>query len=132
MRRHPAATRLLDEPLRAYDSRTTDGKVEAGTTRVISVATGVDAAGTSHIAVPPGATGALLRVTITDTDGPGFLQVYSNALATPPSTSSVNWYQSGAIVGSDPTVAVDATAKIKVTAVINATHVVVDVIGYMF
>ncbi|MEO5899922.1 MAG: CHRD domain-containing protein [Ilumatobacteraceae bacterium] len=126
-------TQLLNEPLRAYDSRTsTDGKFTAGTTRVINLASGLDAAGKSHIAVPPGSTGALLRVTITDTDGPGFLSVYSNALTTVPATSSVNWYAAGAIGGSDPTVAVDASSKIKITAVISATHVVVDVIGYVF
>ena len=71
-------------------------------------------------------------MTITDTDGPGFLSVYSNALTTVPATSSVNWYAAGAIGGADPTVAVDATSKIKITAVISATHVVVDVIGYVF
>ncbi len=125
-------TQLLNEPLRAYDSRVADGKLAAGTTRVVSVASGVDSAGQTHVAVPPGATGALLRVTITDAEGAGFLKVYSNALATPPSTSSVNWYADGAIVGSDSTVAVDATGKIKVTAVVNSTHVVVDVVGYVF
>jgi hypothetical protein len=126
-------TQLLNEPLRAYDSRTApDGKLTAGSTRVISLATGLDAAGNPHLAVPPGATGALLRVTITDAEGAGFLKVYSNALATPPATSSVNWYETGAIVGADPTVAVDATSKIKITAMINATHVVIDVVGYVF
>jgi hypothetical protein len=126
-------TQLLNEPLRAYDSRATaDGKLAAGSTRVISLATGVDAAGVPHVAVPPGATGALLRVTISDTEGAGFIKVYSNALITPPSTSSVNWSAPGTLVGSDPTVAVDAMAKIKVTAVINSTHVVVDVIGYIY
>jgi hypothetical protein len=126
-------TQLLNEPLRAYDSRTApEGKFAAGTTRTISVASGLDAAGKSHIAVPPGATGALLRVTITDTEGPGFLSVYSNALTTVPASSNVNWDKVGAIAGADPTVAVDATSKIKITAVISATHVVVDVIGYVF
>ena len=125
-------TQLLNEPLRAYDSRIQDGKLAAGTTRVISVGTGLGADGKSHLAVPPGATGAILRVTITDAENAGFLQVYSNALATAPATSSVNWYETGAIVGSDPTVAIDPTAKIKITVMINATHVVIDVVGYVF
>ena len=125
-------TQLLNEPLRAYDSRIKDGKLAAGTTRVISVGTGLGADGKSHLAVPPGATGAILRVTITDAENAGFLQVYSNALVTAPATSSVNWYETGAIVGSDPTVAIDPTAKIKITAMINATHVVIDVVGYVF
>ena len=125
-------TQLLNEPLRAYDSRVTGGRLAAGDTRVVSVASGLDGAGQTRVAVPPGATGALVRVTITDAEGAGFLKVYSNALAAPPSTSSVNWYTNGAIVGSDSTVAVDATGKIKLTAGVNSTHVVVDVVGYVF
>jgi len=126
-------TRLLDEPLRAYDSRlTVDGKLKAGTTRVINVGTGVDGAGVKHIAVPPGATGALLRVTLDETEGAGFLTVYSNALANRPATSNVNWYQPGAIVGADPTVAVDAQGMIKVFAGVNSTQVIVDVVGFVF
>jgi hypothetical protein len=126
-------TQLLNEPLRAYDSRLGgDGKLAAGTTRVVSVATGVDGAGQTHVAVPPGATAAILRVTITDAEGAGFLKVYSNALANAPATSGANWYADGAIVGSDPIVAVDATGKIKLTAGINSTHVVVDVVGYLY
>jgi hypothetical protein len=126
-------TRLLDEPLRAYDSRlTTEGKVNAGTTRVINVGTGVDGAGVRHIAVPPGATGAVLRVTLDQTEGAGFLTVYSNAVANRPATSNVNWYQPGTVVGADPTVAVDAEGMIKVFAGVNSTQVIIDVVGFVF
>jgi CHRD domain len=126
-------TQLLNEPLRAYDSRNVPaGKVKAGETRSISVATGVDGAGVRHIAVPPGATGALLRVTLAETEGAGWLKVYSNALTTAPAASSVNWYEPGAIVGADPLVAVDAAGLIKVTAGFGATQVVIDVVGYIF
>jgi hypothetical protein len=126
-------TRLLNEPLRAYDSRlTTDGKVMAGTTRVINVGAGVDGAGVKHIAVPPGASGAMLRITLDQTEGAGFVTVYSNALANRPATSSVNWYEPNAIVGADPTVAVDAQGMIKVFAGVNSTHVIVDVVGFGF
>jgi len=126
-------TRLLDEPLRAYDSRSAAaGKLQAGTTRVIDLGTGVDGAGTRHIAVPPGATGALLRITLDQTEGAGFLTIYSNALANRPATSNVNWYQPGAIVGADPTVAVDAQGMIKVFAGVNSTHVIIDVAGFVF
>jgi hypothetical protein len=126
-------TRLLDEPLRAYDSRlTTAGKVNAGTTRVINLGTGVDGAGVRHIAVPPGATGALLRVTLDQTEGAGFLTVYSNAVANRPATSNVNWYLPGTVVGADPTVAVDAEGMIKVFAGVNSTQVIIDVVGFVF
>jgi hypothetical protein len=125
--------RLLNEPLRAYDSRVgSDGKVTAGTTRVINLGTGVDGAGVERIAVPPGATGAMIRVTLDQTEGAGFLTVYSNALANRPATSNVNWYEPGAIVGADPTVAVDAQGMVKVYAGVNSTHVIIDVVGFVF
>ncbi len=127
------STRLLSEPLRAYDSReTTDGPVPPLTTRIISLAFGKDGAGVSKVAVPPGAVGAIVRVTVVDTVNAGFLKVYSNALTAAPATSSVNWYETGAITGSDNTVTVDAEGKVKVTTGGNQTNVVIDVVGYVF
>lgn len=124
---------LLNEPLRAYDSRSTGATVLAGnTTRTISLASGLNAANQSVIAVPPGATGALIRVTATGTVGQGFLKVYSNALTTAPQTSNVNWYEPGAITGADLTVAVDTEGRIKISSGGNDTDVVVDVFGYIY
>ena len=127
------STQLLNEPLRAYDSReVADGVLPPLTTRVVSLATGVDGAGVSKVAVPPGATGAILRVTVVDTVDKGFLKLYSNALSTAPATSAVNWYQTGSITGADATVAVDAEAKIKVTSGGQSTNFVIDIVGYVF
>jgi hypothetical protein len=124
---------LLAEPVRAYDSREgTVGPIAAGETRVISLAMGENGAGDSVIAVPPGATGAMVRLTLDATVGGGFLKIYSNALTAQPATSSVNWYESGSIVGADTTVAVDATGKVKVTAGANQTHFIIDVVGFVF
>ncbi|MEO6125434.1 MAG: CHRD domain-containing protein [Ilumatobacteraceae bacterium] len=124
---------LLNEPVRVYDSRNAGGNIMQGnTTRTISLASGLNPGGQNVIAVPPGATGAMIRVTVTDTTGPGFLKVYSNALPIPPQTSNVNWYEPGAITGADVTVAVDASGSIKITSGGNDTHVVVDVSGYIF
>ena len=74
--------RLLDEPVRAYDSRQVpaDGKLVAGTARTVDLATGLNGAGASVVAVPAGARAAQITVTITQTVGSGFLSVYSNAL----------------------------------------------------
>ena len=38
----------------------------------------------------------------------------------------------GAIVGADPTVAVDAQGMVKVYAGVNSTHVIIDVVGFVF
>ena len=124
---------LLPAPLRAYDSRDNSGvKIAASETRTISLATGKDALGASSIAVPPGATAAMVTLTATSTSGNGgFLKLYSAAI-TEPATSSINWSTAGQNVAVSTTVAVDATGRVKVTAGANSTHFVIDVIGYLF
>ena len=131
------ATHLLPSPLRAYDSRTADGPLSPNQTRTVSLQTGKDGAQAVQIAVPAGATGAIVTLTVTDTTvgvgGPGgFLTMYSAALATPPSTSSINWTGAGQNLAVSTQVAVDASGSIKVTDGANATNFVVDVLGYVF
>jgi hypothetical protein len=124
---------LLPLPLRAYDSRDNSGaKIAASETRTISLATGKDALGASFTAVPPGATAAMVTLTVTSTSGNGgFLKLYSAAIPEP-ATSSINWSTAGENVAVSTTVAVDATGRVKVTAGANSTHFVIDVIGYLF
>jgi len=124
---------LLAEPLRAYDSRTApEGILVPTTARTIDLGTGVNGAGQRVVAVPPGAVGAMVRLTVTDSVGTGFLKMYSAALTTAPATSAANWYETNSIVGSDAVVAIDASGRIKIEAGVNQTHVVVDVIGFIF
>jgi hypothetical protein len=121
---------FLPAPLRAYDSRAADGKLKAGETRTIGLATAKDASGASQVAVPPGATAALVTLTVTQTEGAGFVTMYSAALADLPPTSSINWSATDQILSVATPVAVDAQGRIKLTGGVNATNVVVDVIGY--
>jgi hypothetical protein len=128
---------LLTEPLRAYDSRDNAGpKINANETRTISLATGKNALGASVIALPPGATGAIVTLTVTETNGTsssgGFLKVYTAALANAPATSSINWTGANQNLAVSTQVAVDGTRSVKVTGGANATHFVIDVIGYLF
>jgi CHRD domain len=128
---------LLPSPLRAYDSRTVDGPLAPNVTRTVSLASGKDGAQATQLAVPAGATGAIVTLTVTDTTvgvgGPGgFLTLYSNNLATPPSTSSINWTGAGQNLAVTTQVAVDALGRVKVTDGANATNFVLDVIGYTF
>ena len=127
---------LLPVPLRAYDSRDNGGaKIAALETRTISLANGKDSQGVSQIALPPGATAAIVTLTVTDTVGSattgGFLKLYSAAISEP-STSSINWAGANQNVAVSTQVAVDATGQVKVTGGANSTHFIIDVIGYLF
>ena len=124
------STVLLPIPLRAYDSRAADGPLPAGQTRTIGLANGKDANGTSLLAVPPGASAAIVTLTITQTVGAGFVKLYSAAIGEP-STSSINWSAPDQILSVSTPVAVDAQGRVKITAGVNATQVVVDVVGYI-
>jgi hypothetical protein len=122
---------LLDEPLRAYDSRsTTDGKLVADTARVIDLSSGLNGSNGSVPAVPIGARAALITLTVTQTNGSGFLKAYSSALTTPPATSTINWTAPNSDIATSTTVAVDGSGKIALLAGLNGTHVIVDVVGY--
>jgi hypothetical protein len=123
---------FLPTPLRAYDSRIAPAtKLAAAETRTVSVARGKDAANVESIAVPPGATAAMITLTVSDTAGSGFLKVYS-AASPEPATSNLNFSGVGALVAVGTTVAVDANGNIKVTVGPGGTHVIVDVVGYLY
>ncbi len=130
---------FLPVPLRAYDSRSAVpiAKILPNETRVISLATGKDALGASFIAVPPGATAAIVTLTITETGigiggNGGFLTMYSNAVSPQPATSSINWAGVDQNVAVNAQVAVDSAGMVKVAAGANATHFVIDVVGYLY
>ena len=129
---------MLATPLRAYDSRDNNGaKIGINEVRTISLATGRDGSGTVSTAVPPGATAAIVTLTVTETTvgpgGPGgFLTMYSAALAPVPATSSINWSAADQNIAVTAQVGIDANGQIKVRDGSNATHFVVDVIGYLF
>ncbi len=123
---------IRSTPYRAYDSRPgdwpggRDGPFVSGTTRVLPL---VVPAGT----IPAGSTGALLNVTVAETVGSGYLQVYSASLTSPPATSNLNWYANGQTVANSVTTAVSSDRKVQVTVgcpVGAATEVVIDVFGF--
>jgi hypothetical protein len=90
---------------RLYDSRTTGGRLSSGQTRVISL--GIPT-------VPIRAW--LLNLTITETAGTGYLQLYSNAMPSPPQTSSVNWFTSNQNAANSVMTAADSIGNVRVTA----------------
>ena len=123
---------FLATPLRAYDSRDTGKtKLAAAEERPVNLATGKTLAGASLLAVPPGATAAIITLTATETGGPGYLTTYSNASPLP-ATSNLNWVNSGDTVAVTTQVSVDAAGRIKVAAGPASTHFIVDVVGYLY
>ena len=128
---------ILPAPLRAYDSRDNAGpKIGINETRVISLTAGKDGAGVTQIAVPPGATAAIVTLTVTETGtgvgGPGgFMKIW--AAGTPiPATSNINWFGPDQNLAVNLQVGVDSAGQVAVLAGANATHFVIDVVGYLY
>jgi hypothetical protein len=111
---------LLPAPLRAYDSRSHDGPLSSGSTRVVSLAG----------QLPVGAVGAIVNLTVTHTVLTGFLKAYA-AGAAAPSTSAINWYASGQTVANQATVGVSSARAIAITAGGHSADFIVDVVGYL-
>ncbi len=129
---------LLPVPLRAYDSRDAAGpKIAPNETRTISLASGRDGAGVVFLAVPPGATAAIVTLTVTETGtgiggAGGFLTMYNAALPSQPATSNINWSGPNENIAVSTQVEVDSAGRVKVGAGANQTHFVIDVVGYLF
>ncbi|MCU1368357.1 MAG: hypothetical protein JWN39_3996 [Ilumatobacteraceae bacterium] len=126
---------LLAAPVRVYDSRPGKAPVVGGdglltnSTRTVSLSSGF-VGNTATPAVPAGATGALISLTIDSTVNGGFLAVFSNAVADV-SSSNINWSTTGQTVAVTTVSAVDPTGKIKVKAGGGgSTQIIIDVIGY--
>jgi hypothetical protein len=111
---------LLPSPSRAYDSRTHDGPLSSGASRVVSLAG----------QLPAGAVGAIVNLTITHTVTSGFLKLYAAGTAVP-ATSAINWYASGQTIANQATVGVSSARAIGVTAGGHSTDFIVDVVGYL-
>ncbi|HKA03286.1 MAG TPA: hypothetical protein VKD67_03125 [Acidimicrobiales bacterium] len=120
---------LLPSPVRVYDSRIGDGPLAGGSSRTVSLAEGT-AAGAPTPAVPTGATGALLSVTLDATVDSGFLSVFAAGLAYP-GTSNANWFATGQILAVTTVSAVDAAAGVTLFAGgPGRSQVIIDVIGF--
>lgn len=81
--------------------------------------------------LPAGAKLALANVTITETEGAGYLSLFP--AGTPfPGTSTINWSGPGAIVANDTTVAVSTSGALSVYCggTSARTHVIIDLLGY--
>lgn len=129
----PATATLITllTPIRIYDSRVDNvplglEKLESGQTVIVTVTV----PGESRFL-----TAAFLNVTVTDTEGSGFLRVNgtdSSGLQPVPNTSNVNWSQSGQTVANLTLTTVGSEFGVDVFAGGGGrTHVIVDLQGYV-
>jgi hypothetical protein len=114
-------------PKRVHDSR--PAKIIAGTEREISVATQV---GTGATVVPEGAKAVAVNLTITDTEGSGWLSL--RPFGQPATgTSSVNWSGNGQVDANEMPVQLGGDRKLIVRAGGSGaprTNFILDVVGY--
>jgi hypothetical protein len=102
---------------RVLDTRVTGGKFEANEERTLALGF-------------PGARGAVLNLTVTETEGGGFAAVFRGDIEWP-GNSTLNWSQTGQILSNGVITDVDASGQITIRAGANRTHVVVDRIGWL-
>lgn len=122
----------LFDPIRVFDSRSAlpafgGGKIVAGNSIGVSVG-GIVGSGD-----PPAAV--FVNVTITETEGSGFLVVRASDLSGErplPATSNINWSQSGQTLANLVFTPVGGENHLEVHAEGNGrTHFILDVQGYI-
>lgn len=130
-----AGALTVTNPTRVYDSRLATGKLHTGQSRLLSVANGINvttgAVSTPNV-VPDGATAIHYNLTITETEGSGYLQVSPNLYSTSVTASSINWTGNGQTIANGLLVKIAASRQVNVIAggAGGATHFVIDVVGY--
>jgi len=104
---------------RVLDTRVTGGKLAANEERVITLD-----------GVPGFAQGAVINLTVTETEGAGFVAVFPADVGWP-GNSSINWSDPDQNIANGVLTATDDTGRIRIRGGVNRTHVVIDVVGYL-
>lgn len=122
---------------RCYDSRLVAGGAKIAENGTVNIDLTKDTAGAAS-GFPAGARIALVNLTVTGTEGLGFVQLF--AAGTPVAqvqTSNINWFEDGASIANSSGVPVSAAGSITARvgsdpadATTARTHIVVDLIGY--
>lgn len=121
---------VLITPQRLYDSRTdmtplNGAKLQAGGSVIVTASAGE----TGIIQA------AFVNVTVTQTEGGGFLQVFgadSSGERPAPVHSNINWFRSGETIANMALTTVGSENGIEIACGGNgSTHVVVDLMGYI-
>jgi hypothetical protein len=133
----PASQVVLIPPTRIYDTRATHSYIPLPTSpHVGKVSTGQQIGFSVDPVVPRYINGVILNVTVTETEGGGYVVVWiptgGDPSGPPPSVSNINWS------GPNQTLANLVFARLfeEADVLINVggvgrTHIVVDVVGYL-
>lgn len=123
-------------PTRVYDSRRpvpTPGALANGASRTISVADGrnlATGAAEQLEILPTLATAVVMNLTVTQTQGTGYLAVNEGGNSTVTS-SAINWTAAGTTIANMITVPLNATRQVTVVcSPAGSAHVILDVAGY--
>jgi len=99
--------------VRVLDTRLTGGKLGPDEERVIA------------LGLPAMVRGAVINLTVTETEGAGYVAVFP-AYANYAGTSSINWSAGGQNIANGVITAVDESGQVKIRGGVNRTHVVID------
>lgn len=123
-------------PTRVFDSRLAlpgpAAKIVPGAPRLVSVKDGrsiTTGAVTSPDLVPPGTLAIAANITVTGTEGGGWLCA-SPGDAVAVTASSLNWNGPNQSVANGLALKLDSQRRLKIFVSTSATHVIVDVNGY--
>jgi len=127
---------LLPRPIRIVDTRGNGAPITNGGAKLTpTLPLSVQVTGTvaDSLSVPAGATGILGNLTATEANGSGFALVWPNGQAQP-QTSNLNY---SAVTGN-PAIAnyfisaIDIAGKMNVMCAAAATHILVDIFGFVY
>jgi hypothetical protein len=104
---------------RVLDTRLTGGKLNPNEERIVPLD-----------GVPSFAHGAVINLTVTETEGAGYVAAFPAGTAWP-GNSSVNWSGPDENVANAVLTATDANGRITIRGGVNRTQVVIDVVGYL-
>jgi hypothetical protein len=103
---------------RVLDTRVTGGPLAAGEERTIALGF-------------PGARGAVINLTVTETEGTGgFVAVFPANIAWP-GNSSINWFGANQNLANGVVAALDPSGQIKIRGGVAPTQVIIDRIGWL-
>jgi hypothetical protein len=123
--------RFLSAPARVYDSRNdaVNGKLKKDELRNVNILSAVPS-------IPSAAVGVIGNLAATQTVGAGNVAVFPTGV-TPPATANINWGAPNVDISNGISVALGTSGQITLKADVTAssgqpaTHVVVDVAGYV-